>query len=75
MPAIGELEAAQKQRLARVRARRDDAVVERCLAEVRTTAAVDSNLVPPIIEAVRVRATVGEISGALKECWGRYQPG
>ncbi len=74
MPAFGELEAEQKQRLARVRAGRDDSVVARCLAEVKTTASGDHNLMPSIIEAVRVRATVGEISGALKECWGRYQP-
>ena len=73
-PAFDELESAQKVRLEQVRARRDDSVVERCLANVGTAASADHNLVPPIIEAVRVRATIGEISGALEECWGRYQP-
>lgn len=73
-PAFDELEFAQKKRLEQVRARRDDSVVERCLANVGAAASADHNLVPPIIEAVRVRATVGEISGALEECWGRYQP-
>jgi methylmalonyl-CoA mutase N-terminal domain/subunit len=73
-PAFGELEAAQKERLAQVRAQRDDAVVQRSLVAVSEAASNATNLVPPIIEAVRVRATVGEISGALKKCWGRYQP-
>ncbi len=73
-PAFAELEAVQKQRLAEMRARRDDAVVERSLAKISAAAMGDANLLPPIIEAVRVRATVGEISGALKERWGRYQP-
>ncbi|TFG66068.1 MAG: methylmalonyl-CoA mutase, partial [Gemmatimonadales bacterium] len=73
-PAFDDLEAAQKQSLAQVRARRDDAVVERCLAQVTAAASSEHNLLPPMIEAVRARATVGEISGVLTECWGRYQP-
>ena len=32
------------------------------------------NLLPPIIEAVKVRATLGEISGRLREEWGTYHP-
>lgn len=73
-PAFDDLEIAQKQRLAQVRAQRDDAVVKGCLSEVTAAALSEQNLMPPIIEAVRARATVGEISGVLKECWGRYQP-
>ncbi len=73
-PSYDELETAQKNRLARVRAQRDDAVVEGCLAGVAEVAAGSGNLMPSIIEAVKVRATVGEISGVLKDCWGRYQP-
>ena len=73
-PRFHQLEEDQKARLARVRARRDDAVVSRHLAAVGEAATTDENLVPPIIEAVRARATVGEISGVLKQHWGRYQP-
>jgi methylmalonyl-CoA mutase N-terminal domain/subunit len=29
---------------------------------------------PLIIDAVRARASVGEISDVLERCWGRYQP-
>jgi methylmalonyl-CoA mutase N-terminal domain/subunit len=29
---------------------------------------------PPILEAVRARATLGEISDALREAWGTYRP-
>ncbi|MDH3297669.1 MAG: methylmalonyl-CoA mutase family protein [Gemmatimonadota bacterium] len=73
-PAFQERESTQKNRLARARARRDDAVVRRCLAVVGEAATGVDNLMPPIIEAVRARATVGEISGVLRRRWGSYQP-
>ncbi|MFQ5529390.1 MAG: methylmalonyl-CoA mutase [Gemmatimonadota bacterium] len=73
-PGFDELESVQRERLARVRDRRDDAVVGRCLAGIREAAAGKDNLMPPIIEAVKARATVGEISGVLRECWGDYRP-
>ena len=74
LPDFGGLEADQKRRLERIKSERDDAVVERRLAAVAEAAEGDENLLPPIVEAVRVRATVGEISGVLREKWGRYQP-
>jgi len=73
LPDFGGLAAEQVRRLERVKAERDDAVVRERLAEVARAAAGDENLLPPIVEAVRVRATVGEISGVLREQWGRYQ--
>ena len=73
-PEFGQLEAEQKARLARVRAQRDDAVVSRSLEQIGLDASGGDNLLPSMIEAVRVRATVGEISGVLMERWGRYQP-
>jgi methylmalonyl-CoA mutase N-terminal domain/subunit len=75
LPDFGGLEAEQQRRLERVRAKRDDAVVRRRLATVADAADTGQNLLPPIIDAVRVRATVGEISGVLREKWGRYRPG
>jgi methylmalonyl-CoA mutase N-terminal domain/subunit len=74
LPDFGGLEAEQKRRLERVKATRDAAVVRERLAVVAAAASGDDNLLPPIIDAVRARATVGEISGVLREKWGRYQP-
>ncbi|MGD8496232.1 MAG: methylmalonyl-CoA mutase family protein, partial [Gemmatimonadales bacterium] len=74
LPDFGGLEAEQRRRLAEVKGRRDDAVVRRLLEAVAAAAAGGENLLPPIIEAVRARATVGEISDVLRDEWGRYQP-
>lgn len=70
-PAI---EAAQAERLARLRAGRDPAAVERALAELRTAAEGDGNVLYPMREALRVRATVGEVCGTLRQVWGTYRP-
>ncbi|MCB9518730.1 MAG: hypothetical protein H6691_07405, partial [Gemmatimonadales bacterium] len=43
------------------------------LATVREAAAGATPLMPPIIEAVRARATLGEISDVLRETWGTYR--
>jgi methylmalonyl-CoA mutase N-terminal domain/subunit len=66
--------AAQRQldRLAATRARRDPAAVEAALAELARVARGDENLMPPTIEAVRVRATAGEIVNALRPIFGTY---
>ncbi|MFN7644945.1 MAG: methylmalonyl-CoA mutase [Burkholderiales bacterium] len=66
--------ASQIERLKSVRAKRDTATVERTLAAL--TAAAESgtgNLLALAIEAVRARATVGEVSDALEKAWGRYR--
>ena len=67
-------EEADKQlrRLAAVKEQRDDAVVEAALARVRDAAAGDSNVMPPIIDAVEAYATVGEVVGALRSVFGTY---
>ena len=66
--------AAQRQldRLAASKARRDRAAVERALATLVDVAKTDENLMPATIEAVRVRATEGEIINALKPIFGIY---
>src|SRR5688500_2758025 len=56
--AFGELEAAQRAKLAAFRAQRDDARVAATLAAVRAAADGDDNLMPPIIDAVKSRATI-----------------
>ena len=73
-PDYARLEEAQRGRLARLRAGRDPASVEASLARIRRTAAGDANLLPVLIEAVRRRVTLGEISHALRDVWGEYRP-
>ncbi len=73
-PDFSALESRQRARLIETKRRRDSAAVERALASVRSAAAGTEPLVPLIVEAVRVRATLGEISDALREVWGLYRP-
>ncbi len=70
-----EQEAAQRERLAAVKARRDDDAVETALATVRDAARNDENVMPPIIEAVKAYATVQEICDVFRDEFGEYEPG
>jgi len=70
-PAI---EAEQRARLLKLRRERDQAEVDRRLAELVTAASGDDNVMFPMREALRARATVGEVSDALRSVWGVYQP-
>jgi methylmalonyl-CoA mutase N-terminal domain/subunit len=74
-PDFSALAVSQKARLAKVKGRRDGAEVAKRLAALTETAKGTDSLVPPIIEAVRARATLGEISDALRASWGVYRPG
>jgi methylmalonyl-CoA mutase N-terminal domain/subunit len=66
-------EARQRKRLERTRAARDEAAVERALAELRAAAATPAqNLMPPILAATRVRATEGEMVASLQQVFGTY---
>ena len=42
---------------------------------MKTAAEGTGALMPPILEAVRARATLGEISDVLRDVWGVYRPG
>ena len=68
------IEAEQRARLERVRAERDQAAVDAALERVRSAAAGTDNLLYPMREALRARATVGEVSDALRDVWGVYTP-
>ncbi|MGK5531248.1 acyl-CoA mutase large subunit family protein [Streptomyces sp. URMC 129] len=71
-PAI---EAQQAERLARLRAERDQEAVDAALARLAAAAAGDTeNVLYPMKEALRLRATVGEVCNALREVWGAYVP-
>ncbi len=66
-------ETRQRERLERTMAARDQAAVERALAELRRAATAPAeNLMPPIIAATRVRATEGEMVACLQEVFGTY---
>ena len=67
------LERKQAGRVEAARARRDSAVVERSLAELKAGASDDGvNLMPAIIECARGGTTEGEMVAALQEVFGRY---
>jgi methylmalonyl-CoA mutase N-terminal domain/subunit len=70
-----EDEARQVERLHQVRDERDETAAEEAMEALRTAARGDDNLVPYIIDAVKARVTVGEVSNVLREEFGEYQPG
>ncbi|MDX1566745.1 MAG: methylmalonyl-CoA mutase family protein [Longimicrobiales bacterium] len=71
-PRYEELEADQKDRLLDLKERRDGEEVEDALRAVRSAARSGENLMPPLVRAVKVLATVGEISEILRKEWGTY---
>ncbi|WP_247000837.1 acyl-CoA mutase large subunit family protein [Halosolutus gelatinilyticus] len=58
-----------------IRAERDEEAVDAKLEALRETARGGENLMPPIIEAVKAYATVGEICNVMRDEFGEYQPG
>ncbi len=68
-----KVRATQIRRLAELRAARDPARLEAALAALKAGAAGDGNLLALSIEAMRARATVGEVSAALESVFTRYR--
>jgi methylmalonyl-CoA mutase N-terminal domain/subunit len=68
-PELGKRRAAE---LGRFKQARNGQQVSQALARVGATAATDGNLMEPIVEAVRLGCTVGEISDALRSVFGEY---
>ncbi len=66
------VQAERAQRLARLRAERDSARASRALEDLKRAAGRDENLVPPVLECVKARASLGEICAALEELYGRH---
>jgi methylmalonyl-CoA mutase N-terminal domain/subunit len=73
IPNYLELEARQKAGLTAARARRDPVAVAAVLASLKRVAEGSGVLMPPIVDAVRARATIGEISDTLRVAWGEYR--
>ena len=69
-----EAERAQRDRLARVRTERDQAAVTAALVRLDEVSRNGENLMYPIVDAVKVYASVGEICGVMRKVFGDYQP-
>jgi len=65
----------QVERVHQLRASRDQAAVDAALKEVADVARGSTNLLPPMKEALRLRATLGEVSDVLRDAFGEYRPG
>jgi methylmalonyl-CoA mutase, N-terminal domain len=70
-PAI---EARQAARLVALRAGRDQTAVAAALDEIRAVAAGTGNVLFAMKEALRLRATIGEVCDACRDVWGVYHP-
>jgi methylmalonyl-CoA mutase N-terminal domain/subunit len=64
----------QATALAQIRSMRDTSAVAAALADVRRAAQGSANLLPPMREALRRHATIGEVCGILRQEWGEYRP-
>ena len=67
-----EVERDQVALLTGRRARRDQHAVDAFLSALVAAARTDANLVPPMLDAARAEATLGEICSALRTEWGAY---
>lgn len=70
-PSVGERQVAK---LAALKARRDNDAVSAALARLKNVAQGEENLMPPILDAVREYATLGEICDVLRGVFGEYSP-
>ncbi|MPZ60356.1 MAG: methylmalonyl-CoA mutase [Propionibacteriales bacterium] len=70
-PAIEE---QQRERLAALRVDRDEHAVAKHLAALAAAAEDADNVLFPMKDALRARATVGEVCNALRDVWGTYTP-
>jgi methylmalonyl-CoA mutase, N-terminal domain len=69
-----ELEQKQRRSVAKVRSERNAQSAHGALDRVETAARDGSNLMPPIVDAVRNWCTTGEISDAMRKVFGEYKP-
>jgi len=68
-----EVGAKQVARLQELKNTRDNAVVQKTLAELKTAAEGTDNLMPPILKAVKALATLGEVCDTLRGVFGEYE--
>ncbi|GIW80486.1 MAG: methylmalonyl-CoA mutase [Gemmatales bacterium] len=65
-------EKEQLQALKAIKEKRDQSAVNKALDDIRRVAETDKNLMPVLLDAARVRCTVGEVMNALADVFGRY---
>jgi methylmalonyl-CoA mutase N-terminal domain/subunit len=75
LPVDPELQQRQVERVRHLRSGRDQAAVTAALAAVEDTAHGPSNLLPPMKDALRLGATLGEASDALRRVFGEHEGG
>jgi len=68
-----EVEKFQKERLKKLRERRSNKKVKETLTSLKKAAESNENLMPPIIDAVKAYATIGEISDVLRSVYGEFE--
>lgn len=69
-----QIEHDQVARLAALRADRDNESVRAALQSLKEAAVGTENILYPMKEALRLRATGGEVAHALRDVWGTYVP-
>jgi methylmalonyl-CoA mutase N-terminal domain/subunit len=69
-----QIEIDQCERLAGLRRSRDNQAVTKALDALKSAAEGSGNVLPPMREALALRATGGEVAHALRAVWGTYQP-
>jgi methylmalonyl-CoA mutase N-terminal domain/subunit len=74
MRADPTIESAARARLAELRSGRDGGAVTAALADLRKAAEGSDNVLYPMKDALRARATVGEVCDTLRDVWGSYRP-
>ena len=74
LPVNPALEQEQARRLATLRSERDAGEFSRRIDDLKKAATGNQNVLVPVREALRHRATVGEVCDALREVWGVYKP-
>ena len=65
----------QEALLKKVKAERNGKAVQAALAKVEAACRGTDNLMPPVLEAVKAYATLGEISDVFRKVWGQYREG
>jgi methylmalonyl-CoA mutase N-terminal domain/subunit len=70
-----EVARQQVERVKQVRAERNQAAVDTALAKVEAACRGTDNLMPPVLEAVKAYATLGEICDVFRKVWGQYREG
>jgi methylmalonyl-CoA mutase, N-terminal domain len=69
--SVGEIETAKLKKL---RAERDQAKWKAALDNLREVSNSDQNVLPAVIEAVKAKATIGEVCDVWRDIFGQYRP-